>query len=191
MIRFTLITGPMYAGKSTTLAKMLRTDIAADRRVSRLHPASDTRKGRQMHFINALPVSLITDPFGHGAATLMRRAQTIGADEVQFIAPWMADFLDALSRQTEVPDVHVIAAGLDLKADGTPWPGMAALADLADEHIPLTATCTICGAPATMTLATAPLPADGIRPGDDGYQPACKHCWEKHYAAKQRRKETA
>lgn len=187
MIRFTLITGPMFAEKTTHLAQEMRRDMDAGKRVALLRPAQDTREKRFISFVQpVLPVSLTTDPFGQETADLLALTRTIGADEVQFIAPWFAGFLDALTKATRLPDVHVIAAGLDLKANARPWPGMAALAERANLHIRHTATCTRCGAPATMTLSTMRHPRGCIRVGDEGYEPVCRHCWEKAHAEKAR-----
>lgn len=187
MIYLTFITGPMFSGKTTALAKLLRAAQARGTRITLLRPAVDTRINRSIDFIRpVMQISRTTGTHARRAAAQLSTTPVIGIDEVQFLASWTVNFLSALEKETRLQDVQVCAAGLDLKADGTPWPSMAALAERANLHIRRTATCARCGAPATLTLSQSQLPKDGIQVGDDGYEPVCQACWEKAQAEKTR-----
>lgn len=185
MISFQLITGPMFAGKTTLLARMLAEAGQRGARTTCLRPAIDTRYNRALGFIQPL-YRVDTKKDATANETVQRTAlyNVIAIDEVQFIAGWTMRYLEAMTARARQGNIRIIAAGLDYRADGRMFDGMADLLTRSDMHFRLEGTCVLCGSvhgTRTLSMDENP-PADGIRIGGDGYYCVCKTCWDKHQA---------
>lgn len=147
-----VITGPMFAGKTTELIKRIERQAFAKRRVALFKPAIDTRySAEEVVAHNGLRYDAFVVPTnGEGVRqieeiTLREGFEVIGVDEVQFFPIEIVDVLNRLADK----GVYVIASGLNLDFKGDPFPVTKELLVRADNIIYLTAVCTVCGKPAT------------------------------------------
>lgn len=168
-----LLTGPMFAGKSSSL---IAHACAHGTDALMLKPAFDTRDGdalvssRDGSRLPALPVA-------RWPAAASGRA-CIVIDEVQFMVPphYEGDIVDDI-RAAAASDIQVVVGGLDADYRRRPFDVTARLAALADRHVVLQARCHICDAPAAWT---AKLSDTGRRLelGDAGlYEARCDRHW--------------
>jgi thymidine kinase len=142
-----LMTGPMFAGKSSAL---IAHASACDGGVLVLKPAFDVRDGvslvssRDGSSIAALPVS----SWPAQAAS----ARTLVIDEVQFlVAPhYDGDIVDEVLGAV-ASGQKVVVGGLDTDYLKRPFEPVARLAGHAARHVRLTARCHVCDAPACWT----------------------------------------
>jgi thymidine kinase len=107
------------------------------------------------------------------------RPELVCFDEVQFFTDphFDCDIIDVV-RGLLGEGVDVVANGLDMTADGDPFPITATLMALADEVVKVKSNCSICGTAATKTLKIAGSGAQ-IELGSVGmYEPRCNSHWE-------------
>ena len=147
-----VITGPMFAGKTTELIKRIERQAFARRKVALFKPSVDTRYStEEVVAHNGLRYEAFVVPTnGEGVRqieeiTLREGFEVIGVDEVQFFPIEIVDVLNRLADK----GVYVIASGLNLDFKGDPFPVTKELLVRADNIIYLTAVCTVCGKPAT------------------------------------------
>jgi len=169
---FVLITGPMFAGKSSALIAA----AASHSRALVLKPAFDTRDGnaviasRDSSRAAARPVAAWPDD--------AHRHAIIVIDEAQFlVAPHYAGDLLADIEAARSAGVAVVAGGLDTDYLRRPFPLIARLAAQADRHERLLARCHVCGEPAPWTFKkqeTGRLLEPG---GDELYEARCDLHW--------------
>jgi len=164
MIKFhlTAVVGPMASGKSTELLRRYQRSVLGGNPALIFRSSADTRPfiARGHPPIPALPETALQEATSDHPWLI---------DEVQFI-----EFLPSLLRVRCQEPLRVAVFGLDLDAEGRPFPVTAELLAMADEVVKLTAVCTVCGADAPMTQRTKP----GVSVGDlDAYQPRCRGHW--------------
>ena len=174
----TVITGPMFAGKTSMLiarAHLTTCGHAAD--VLALKPAFDTRgeasliRSRDHSSLHARPItSWPAEAAGHAMLML---------DEAQFMAPphyagdVVADVLDARQGGTSV-----MVSGLDTDYLRRPFAVIARFRALADEQIILRARCHVCGEPAAWTAKK--IETDRLlEVGDELYEARCDAHWSR------------
>jgi thymidine kinase len=170
--RLEVLTGPMFAGKTSALMAKVRAARDVGLRVGVFKPHTDTRvsaseirthAGDRMEAIWAAP----------DGSTLPDDLDLVALDEAQFytfeIVPRV---LSLLGRGTTV-----IAAGLDLTSKEEPFGPMPALLALADEVVKLTAMCA-CGGRATRSYRKAASKATVLIGGADTYEARCKTCFD-------------
>ena len=172
-----VITGPMRAGKTAELIRLVR-QAKADGREAKVfvHELGVNRDGcilfnRDGKSISAKPVRSPSEVYG---------ADVLAVDEAHFWHEFEVLYLVDLARHHDV-----IVAGLDTSFRGDPFPAMAYLLAMADSVTKLTAVCARCGGQATRTQR---LRADGtpaqywdpliVPGGDDMYEPRCVACHE-------------
>jgi thymidine kinase len=207
--RIILITGPMGAGKTTRLLKMVESENAIKPRggmeavILRGSPNLKTPRGEwvQTHdkrayfawhgqftadtilaqLINAYmtPGRLV-----HPSAYKPEYPRIIGIDEAQFACAKPAQIQAMVAMiQSRFPNTLIIASALNKHARRGFMPGFAQWSALADEIIELRGTCAVpdCLAKATHTAYTGP-GSPGVGSLSDGiYAPTCKTHW-KNYA---------
>ena len=173
----TLITGPMFAGKSTELLKDVLWAMNGERHpVAVLKPAFDTRYGVERIVSHdglsaeALPIAQWPE--------FEKNIRHVFIDEVQFReAPRFEGDLVASIRQELMQGRHVTASGLDMDFMGRPFMITAALLAMADKIIKKTAHCTICGRPATKTFRLGNS-TNVVELGEsDKYEARCNDHW--------------
>jgi len=178
-----VITGPMFAGKTTELIKRVERQIFAKRRAALFKPAMDTRYSREdVVAHNGLRYEAFVVPTnGEGVkrikeTTLTGNYEVIGIDEVQFFPEEIVDVLNQLADS----GVYVIASGLNLDFKGDPFPVTRELLVRADSVVYLTAVCTVCGKPATRSqrlIDGRPAPRDSpvvLVGGRESYEARCR-----------------
>lgn len=173
----TLITGPMFAGKSTELLKRVLWAMNGEQRpVAVLKPAFDVRYAVERIVshdglaADAVPISAWPE--------LDPAITEVFLDEAQFLdAPRFEGDLVAHVRETLARGVRITASGLDMDWQGRPFPMTAALAAMADEVVKLRAHCSLCGRPATKTLKRSAEGGPVDLGGADKYEPRCNAHW--------------
>lgn len=147
--RLEVITGPMFAGKTTALVDRIDAAARAGARTVCAKPRIDTRYHPTdivTHTGRSLAARPIDDPI-----ELVGIAQGIDAlalDEAHFFESGLVDAIAPLLNQ----GLRIIVAGLDRTSLGEPFGEMAALLIEADEVVKLTAPCAVCGRPAVHTI---------------------------------------
>ncbi len=178
-----VITGPMFAGKTTELIKRIERQIFAKRKAALFKPAIDNRYSEsEVVAHNGLRYDAFVIPTdGKGVEmiediTKKEGFEVIGIDEVQFFPMPVVEMLNRLADD----GVYVIASGLNLDFKGDPFPVTKELLVRADNIVYLTAICTVCGAPATRTqrlINGKPAPRDSpviLVGGRESYEARCR-----------------
>lgn len=164
MSTLTVVTGPMFSGKSTELIRQIRREQIAEKEMQLFKFAEDVRYAPPEALasydgstIQAIPVSRTRDLI----ARLQPETQLVVIDEIQFFDDIIIDYVSHLVDQGK----RVMAAGLNLDFRGEPFPfgygSSRTIADLlvrADFIVKLSAVCTYreqggqrCGREATRT----------------------------------------
>jgi thymidine kinase len=182
-----VITGPMFAGKTTELIKRIERQMFAKRKVALFKPSIDNRYSEdEVVAHNGLRYEAFVIPTnaeGVGKIVEITKREgyeVIGIDEVQFFP---MDIVGALERLAD-EGVYVIASGLNLDFKGDPFPVTKELLVRADNIVYLTAVCTVCGRPATRSqrlINGKPAPRDSpviLVGGSESYEARCR---EHHF----------
>ncbi|NOX59265.1 MAG: thymidine kinase [Planctomycetes bacterium] len=174
--RIELICGPMFAGKTTALIRILGESAENGHRVLAVKPSSDTRYGEDQivtHDGKRIPAVRVdcTDEL----LTSGESAEVIGIDEVHFFDVELAGVCEKLAGL----GVRVICAGVDLDHHGQPFDVIDRLETIADEVVRLTATCSICGERATHTKRLVSGESRIVVGGVGAYEPRCADCFDR------------
>lgn len=170
-----VVTGPMCAGKSTTLLKAARhwqagrvlvVSHTLHRTDTRTHAGADYAPVRVDEI---LPVAL----------QRCEQLDSLFIDEAQFFD---RDDLHLAIIHALSTNCAVYVAGLDTDHRRRPFPWLAPLEDLRwpHERYMLTANCTKCktNGTATLTAYTGPPFTDEFAPDSTDFHPVCPQCWE-------------
>ncbi|NJE60509.1 thymidine kinase [Thermococcus sp. 21S7] len=182
-----VITGPMFAGKTTELIKRIERQMFAKRKAALFKPSIDNRYSEdEVVAHNGLRYEAFVIPTDENGVeriveiTSKEGYEVIGVDEVQFFPMAIVDALERLADE----GVYVIASGLNLDFKGDPFPVTKELLVRADNIVYLTAVCTVCGKPATRTqrlIDGKPAPRDSpviLVGGSESYEARCR---EHHF----------
>ena len=178
-----VITGPMFAGKTTELIKRIERQMFAKRKAALFKPSIDKRYSEdEVVAHNGLRyrafVIPTTDEGVERIVEITRKDgyEVIGIDEVQFFPMSIVSALEGLADE----GIYVIASGLNLDFKGDPFPVTRELLVRADNIIYLTAVCTVCGKPATRSqrlIDGKPAPRDSpviMVGGRESYEARCR-----------------
>ncbi|NJE05019.1 thymidine kinase [Thermococcus sp. M36] len=178
-----VITGPMFAGKTTELIKRIERQMFAKRKAALFKPAIDRRYSEdEVVAHNGLRYEAFVIPTDETGVdriveiTRREKYEVIGIDEVQFFPMGIVEALDMLANE----GVYVIASGLNLDFKGDPFPVTKELLARADNIVYLTAVCTVCGRPATRSqrlIDGKPAPRDSpviLVGGRESYEARCR-----------------
>ena len=177
----TVICGPMFAEKSTTLYRYVSRALRSKKRVDVVVPTVDTRSKGQIVTHSGLTLeSLGVKPRTVATSSDLYWKMPDPAPDLMVIEE--AQFFDIdlplwVGKLVE-RGVHVVAAGLDLTSEGGPFGPMGHLMCLADRVEKLTAICA-CGAEATRTMCRVRKDGAVLVGGGGEYVPACLPCWMK------------
>ena len=178
-----VITGPMFAGKTSELIKRIERQAYAKRKVALFKPSIDDRYSRSdVVAHNGLRYRAYVVPTSENGVrsivelTKKEGFEVIGVDEVQFFPESIVGALNELAND----GVYVIASGLNLDFKAEPFPVMRELLVRADNIVYLTAVCTVCGRPATRSqrlIDGKPAPRDSpviMVGGKESYEARCR-----------------
>ncbi|MBU1245468.1 MAG: thymidine kinase [Nanoarchaeota archaeon] len=153
----TVITGPMFSGKSKELARLLRRQAIAKRKVQIFKPAIDTRWDQDSlgthdgsANLEGIPIFSVFS-FRDILSCLVGDVNVVGIDEVQFLSDNFKGFdkegVDIIQglRDLAQRGINIFVTGLNQDFRGEPFSLMPRLLAEADEIIKLTAICNICG----------------------------------------------
>lgn len=190
--KLTVVTGPMFSGKTRYTLWLTDRAKIAERPVQVFVPAMDHRNGvgvvrshngedLAMQGVGAWTVS---PGDVHALATRIRFDNALVIlDEAQFMPPEVVDQVKLMLTKNR----HVVVAGLSQDAEQQPFGPMPKLMSLADEIVMLTAICAHCRQDnASMTRR---LRAGGpqIQLGAaDLYEPLCRRCFNARVSAELR-----
>jgi len=178
-----VITGPMFAGKTTELIKRIERQMFAKRKAALFKPSIDNRYSEdEVVAHNGLRYEAFVIPTDEEGVKriveITRREgyEVIGVDEVQFFPMTIVKTLEKLADE----GIYVIASGLNLDFKADPFPVMRELLVRADNIVYLTAVCTVCGKPATRSqrlIDGKPAPRDSpviLVGGSESYEARCR-----------------
>ena len=187
----TVITGPMFSGKTSRLISLIDSNIIADLGTLIFKPSNDTRydvtntirthtgrfspamsvnKDKPMQILNCL-LTCEDEQFS---------VDDVAIDEVQFFNK--NGICQLVNHLLFIEKKHVIVAGLPNDFEGCAFGGMPVLMSMADEIISLKAVCAKCKKinGATRTFRKTKDTTQTVVGGADIYEPRCFECWRKN-----------
>lgn len=175
----TVITGGMFAEKSTELQRRGKRLKRAGKVVQYYKPDIDTRyatysivthDGEKVECHN-IPVNSLRYLNGIN----FDGVEAILIDEIQF---FNRDFAyDIEQVLLKYPNLEVIVSGLDLDSTGKPFETTALLLCMAEKVVKLNAVCAECGSDSWVSYKVPN--GKRIELGTDEYYPMCRKCYNK------------
>lgn len=178
--KVTVICGPMFAGKSEELLRMLHRLAYANVPYLIFKPAIDSRvkskvKSRDGRTNNAIEIKSSTEILEH-IKKINSFPFVVAVDEAQFLDSDLIDVVQILSSLK----IRVIISGLDTDFNHIPFGPMSDLMAIADEVNKLSAICLSCGGVATRTYripSAQKISNATVLIGDkDTYEARCSKC---------------
>jgi len=167
-----VITGCMFAGKTTELINRLR---ATNNNYLLIKPAIDNRDSEDVVCTHdgveekAIRVRKLSDVF-----TLLSNIQVVGIDEAQFFTTSIIDDLYYLKEQ----NIQIIIAGLEKDYLNKPFQSMTKIISMSDSVIRLHATCHNCGKDATYSHRKNTTSKQQLLIGAENfYEALCEECF--------------
>lgn len=180
----TVITGPMFAGKTSALISMCTSHIIAGDGVIAFKPAKDNRYDEKYivsHNLDKFSCFVIDKMPDIWKYLKDARADVIAFDESQFLeANLLVDFVVEAENYCKGLK-RIICAGLSQDARGYPFGAMPELLCMADEIICLKAVCSKCkgigAATRTYMKDQTEIDKQVVVGGADKYEARCYRCW--------------
>ncbi len=172
----TVITGPMFSGKTTRLLDKLNTHRWNTHKAVLIRPDADTRPS-ETHDGRWFSAEVIGSDDVEAMERLMRENDFLAIDEAQFFSKRIYEVIRVTLQADE--DKYIYAAGLDLDSDGQPYGIMPDLLALADGVVKLRATCDVCGNKARATFCKVQKKQQNLIGGSDLFKALCWSCWTK------------
>ena len=177
----TVITGPMFSGKTAELIRLCERARIARRKVVLIRPALDNRTEPETvrsRFGVAFPARPVVDSAAIEAVVAETRADLVAIEEAQFFDSGLVAVAERLADR----DRAVIVNGLNRDFLGRPFGSVPDLLAIADEILMLSAICMVCGEAASRTQRLVDgRPASGSDPlvviggiGDERYEARCR-----------------
>ena len=171
-----VICGPMFSGKTEELIRRVNRFTYANIRFLLFKPEIDKRYSKAEVVshndcsINSLVVNSSHDiiPFMNGNPN----HRIIAIDEAQFFDEELVDICKKYDMNH-----HFILAGLDMDANGNPFPIMEKLLPMADHVKKLSAVCMKCGKDAKMSYKKNKNTSVVDVGGSEKYEARCINCW--------------
>ncbi|XP_042031001.1 thymidine kinase a-like [Salvia splendens] len=182
-----VIVGPMFAGKTTTLLKRMKSESNNGRNVAVIKSNKDNRyaldsivthDGEKLPCIPLANLSSVREKLG---AELYDKLDVIGIDEAQFFE----DLYDFCCKAADHDGKTVIIAGLDGDYLRRSFGSVLDVIPIADSVTKLSARCEVCGKRALFTLRKTDETKTEVIAGADVYMPVCRN----HYVSGQVVKE--
>ena len=147
----TVITGPMFSGKTAELIRQCERARIARRKVVLIRPALDDRTEPETvrsRFGVAFPARPpVPDSSSIEAVVTETRADVVAIEEAQFFDAGLVEVAERLADR----DRAVIVNGLNRDFLGRPFGPVPDLLAIADEILMLSAICMVCGEAASRT----------------------------------------
>lgn len=174
--------GPMFAGKTTMLLKLVAEAEQKDQRVALITNALDKRYGEKQFATHsgmsrpALAVRQLQSLLDERRESNwhLDNFDVIAIDESQFFP----DLFDFCVKAVDEKNKTVIAAGLSGDFERNMFGDIVRLVPHADEVAVLKARCAFCDEPAPFTLRLVANEEQELVGGKDQYQPVCRHHYE-------------
>ncbi|CAI2165633.1 19239_t:CDS:2 [Funneliformis geosporum] len=184
MSKLTIITGPMFAGKTEELLRRIHRCQIAKNKYLLFKPSLDNRYSTAevvSHQKNKAQAIVLESSNEIDKYISQEKEQTIlFFDELQFFDEGIGEKINFLLKKGFL----VIGAGLDKNFRGEPFNEvMKSLLSLADEVIKLKAICQVCQGEASFTqrvISGQPAAYDSplvLIAGQDGYEARCRQCY--------------
>jgi thymidine kinase len=179
--KLTLITGPMFAGKtSELLRRILWAKSGTEQTIFVAKPAFDNRYAATK-IVSHDGLSAVARSLGGWdtvAELLAGEAECLFFDEIQFFTPehGFDDFPETVRRYLGLGK-NIVCNGLDMDWQGQPFDVTARLAAMADEVLKLNAHCTCCGKPARKTYKIISEGGSVELGAADVYEARCNEHW--------------
>jgi thymidine kinase len=170
-----VVRGPMFAGKTTELIQRAAEASANGEIVVVIKPARDTRYSLD-RIVTHCGDGMDAWAVEHSGEVLKAcaGATMVVIDEAHFFG----NSIVRVIREQLERGLHVLVGGVDLDHRGVVFEPFDELAEMADETVRLTASCTVCGRQA---IHTQRMSSDGGRivvGGVGMYEPRCAECFE-------------
>ncbi|KAJ9169963.1 hypothetical protein P3X46_018102 [Hevea brasiliensis] len=174
-----VIVGPMFAGKTTSLLRRIKSEGNNGRNVAMIKSSKDTRYAKDSVVTHdglkfpcwALPdLASFQQKLGDDA---YQKVDVIGIDEAQFFE----DLYDFCCKAADHDGKTIIIAGLDGDYLRRSFGSVLDIIPLADTITKLTARCELCGKRAFFSLRKTAETQTELIGGADVYMPVCR----QHY----------
>lgn len=184
-----VIIGPMFAGKTTTLLKRIKSESSNGRSIALIKSNKDTRYGLDSvvthdgEKLSCWPLADLASFKERVGLEAYEKLEVIGIDEAQFFK----DLYDFCREAADFDGKTLIVAGLDGDYMRKSFGSVLDIIPLADSVTKLNARCELCGKRAFFTLRKTEETERELIAGADVYMPVCR----KHYVSGQVVKEAA
>ena len=178
--KLTVVTGPMFAGKTTWLLQELARLDEENKKCLVLRPVIDNRYGDNAIYAHGgngnYPATEVDTHDPNGIISILTSidgVDTVVVDEAMFFPQALVEVIEVVLAQ----GTNVIAAGLDTDYRREPFGVMPELMKMANSIVRLQAECYECGREANWTVRLAgTTDVEQVGAACD-YQPAC----DEHY----------
>lgn len=176
----TVLTGPMYSGKSTRLLEKVRRSDLGRKKFMLIKPATDDRYAIShvvSHDQRSYPCDVVDSTLSI-RPLVPSGTEIVFIDEAQFFSFTLVNDVAYLAAG----GIDVVLAGLDLDFRGHPFPVMVDLVFGAEKVVKLSAICDVCGADASRSQRVADgrpiLCGDTVAVGGvESYEARCRSCF--------------
>ncbi|KAH6825665.1 Thymidine kinase [Perilla frutescens var. hirtella] len=182
-----VIVGPMFAGKTTTLLKRMKSESNNGRSVAIIKSNKDNRYGLDSivthdgEKLPCLPLADLSSVREKLGTEVYDKLEVIGIDEAQFFD----DLYDFCCKAADHDGKTVIIAGLDGDYLRRSFGSVLDVIPIADSVTKLNARCEVCGKRAFFTLRKTEETKTELIAGAEVYMPVCRN----HYVSGQVVKE--
>lgn len=177
----TIISGPMFAGKTTRLLKEIRA-VPKDKTYIVYKPSIDTRYGVDVcvtHDGDHVPATNIDAKHPDFSQGIADGVSVIFLDELNFFT---GETLYPEIQKVMAHGISVVGSGLLLDAMKRPFGATHDLLPYADAHIELFAVCDGCNGKAMHSYRKIKDKHQFLLGADEAYGACCEVCWEKLHA---------
>jgi thymidine kinase len=183
----TVVTGPMFAGKTSKLISMCLSNVVAGNRVVVFKPTNDNRyDGSSIVSHNLDKFASVSIGYNtpkdvfkviDDMADKAMWADVVFFDEVQFFSSEIIEVVEYILSMRSIKEV--VCGGLAQDTFGKPFGSMPHLLSIADNIIMLKAVCSFCKKidMASRTFRKIKTKEQVVVGGADLYQAACFNCW--------------
>ena len=178
----TLIIGPMYSGKSTTLLTYEKKFKACNKSYILINHSFDTRYTEDGNICTHDGIKCLGNSYTcESLFTLLENGEIIDKinntdciiiDEGQFFEE-LEEFCTFLAESGK----NIVVAGLSGNYKKEPFDSISDLMACADKIIQLVSNCSVCGADAPFTKRISDEKEDIVVGGSDKYEPRCRKCF--------------